>query len=154
MARRLPHLARGVRLMLDATAIDTAARTAWGEARGEGLCGMQAVLNVIGNRAAHPGWWGRDITSVCRAPWQFSCWNADDPNAGKIASLNQSDPQYRTAHELALQLVAGALVDLTDGADSYYRHGSPVPMWALPRFFIKTIGHHDFYRIGLHGDGA
>lgn len=30
--------------------IDIMARTAWGEARGEGQSGMQAVLNVIMNR--------------------------------------------------------------------------------------------------------
>jgi hypothetical protein len=34
------------------------ARTAWGENRGGGQVGLQSVINVIMNRAAHPGWWG------------------------------------------------------------------------------------------------
>lgn len=36
--------------------------------------GELAVASVIANRAAKPGWWGRDIRSVCLAPAQFSCW--------------------------------------------------------------------------------
>ncbi|MBE7619281.1 cell wall hydrolase [Komagataeibacter sp. FXV2] len=139
--------------MIDASATDTAARTAWGEARGDGLPGMQAVLNVIGNRAASPGWWGRSIASVCLCPWQFSCWNEDDPNASKCDDVTQTDPQFRVACALAAQLVAGRLADITGGADSYFAHDSMKPYWASPRFFIKTIGRQDFYRLGLNGDG-
>ena len=40
--------------------IDTLARTIWGEARGEGSAGMQAVANVVMNRAAIGGWWGNN----------------------------------------------------------------------------------------------
>ena len=47
-------------------ALDTLARTLWGEARGEGRAGMQAVANVIRNRAARPGWWGRSVVQPKR----------------------------------------------------------------------------------------
>jgi spore germination cell wall hydrolase CwlJ-like protein len=55
------------------------ARTLWAEARSQGGEGMHAVANVILNRAAQPDWWGKDIRSVCLAPYQFSCWNENDP---------------------------------------------------------------------------
>lgn len=132
-------------------AVDTAARTAWGEARGEGLPGMQAVLNVIGNRAARPGWWGHDIASVCTAPAQFSCWNVNDPNRAALLRLTLADPQFEQACTLASQLCHQMLSDLTGGADHYYDWRGAKPVWAQKKFFTKTLGHHAFYRIGLKG---
>lgn len=126
----------------------TAARTAWGEARGEGADGMQAILNVIGNRVKVPCWWGADIAGVCRAPEQFSCWDETDPNRERLLSVTLSDPQFREAVTLAHRLTAGLLVDLTGGADHYYDWRGPRPFWAEPRFFTTRIGHHDFYRTG------
>jgi spore germination cell wall hydrolase CwlJ-like protein len=134
------------------------ARTAWGEARGEGARGMQAVLNVIGNRANNPGWWGRDFVSVClmqsRGIHQFSCWNARDPNAAKINAVTASDPDLAAAILLARQLAAGTLVDITGGADSYYARGSQRPAWATSDRMTCSIGHHTFFRVGLDGHGG
>ncbi len=67
--------------------IDVLARTIWGEARGEGIAGQIAVGWCIRNRVemdlhndGRPDWWGEGYEGVCRAPWQFSCWNKNDPN--------------------------------------------------------------------------
>lgn len=127
---------------------EMAARTAWGEARGEGEAGMSAILSVIGNRAARPAWWGHDILSVCGAPQQFSCWDENDPNRAKLLAVTLCDAQYRTALELAAKLVAGSLPDSTGGADHYYDWRGPRPPWARNRYFTTRIGHHDFYRMG------
>lgn len=135
-------------------AVDIAARTAWGEARGEGVTGMQAILNVIANRASHPGWWGHDVASVCTMPWQFSCRNEGDPNLPKLKAVTDEDPLFRSATTLASRMVAGALPDITEGADSYYAIGSPKPRWAANRTPLKVIGHHAFYRLGLNGTGT
>ncbi|GBQ69836.1 cell wall hydrolyse [Ameyamaea chiangmaiensis NBRC 103196] len=132
---------------------EVAARTAWGEARGEGLSGMQAVLNAIGNRAAYPGWWGHGIAGVCLAPGQFSCWNVDDPNREKLISVDVADKVFLAALNLARRLCAAELPDLTTGADSYYAAGSRRPLWARDAFFKISIGRHRFYRVGLMGDG-
>jgi len=134
-------------------AVEIAARTAWGEARGEGVAGMQAVLNVINNRAKSPGWWGRDIASVCLTPWQFSCWNAVDPNRERLTSVTDKDALYRSAVAMAGRMAAGSLPDLTKGADSYYATDIPKPGWAVGRVPLITIGHHAFYRMGLRGNG-
>ncbi|GAN68277.1 cell wall hydrolase [Acetobacter orleanensis] len=131
--------------------VDTAARTAWGEARGEGPHGMQAVLNVIGNRAAQPGWWGHDIASVCTAPAQFSCWNKQDPNRTLLLHVAHTNAQFQQAYALASQLCSQTLSDLTGGADHYYDWRGVKPEWVQNKFFTKTIGHHAFYRIGLKG---
>lgn len=70
--------------------IDLLARTAWGEARGEGVSGMQAVINVVQNRVARGGWWGATIEDVVLKPWQFSAWNANDPNRAKLLAVDAS----------------------------------------------------------------
>ncbi|HSO43463.1 MAG TPA: cell wall hydrolase, partial [Rhodospirillales bacterium] len=68
-----------------ATAERALAATIWGEARGESEEGKLAVASVIANRATRPGWWGRDIRSVCLATAQFSCWwDAQGPRVRNI----------------------------------------------------------------------
>lgn len=133
---------------MDDTPIDTLARTIWGEARGTGGDGMRRVAAVIMNRVAHPGWWGHDISSVCLAPWQFSCRNLGDPNLPKLLAVDETDPTFRLAVAIATTAAAGKLVDLTNGADSYYANTVPVaPSWAAPPA-VKTAddGWHSFYR--------
>ncbi|GAA4475619.1 cell wall hydrolase [Gluconacetobacter asukensis] len=132
---------------------DIAARTAWAEARGEGIAGMQAVLNVIANRAARPGWWGHDIASVCQAPHQFSCWLPGDPNGPEARAVTDDDPLFRSALSMAGRAASGDLPDLTRGSDSYYATTSTRPLWAAGRVPQIIIGHHAFFRVGLTGDG-
>lgn len=136
------------------TGADIAARTAWAEARGEGIAGMQAVLNVIAHRSARPGWWGHDFTSVCRAPYQFSCWLPGDPNGPQARAVTDDDPLFRAALSMAQRAATGDLSDLTRGSDSYYATTSARPKWAVGRTPQVTIGHHAFYRVGLSGDGG
>lgn len=134
--------------------VQVAARTAWGEARGEGPSGMQAVLCAGMNRIPRLAWWGHDICSVFLHPWQFSCWNPKDPNREKLLAVTSADPQFQTALALAQRLVSGTLTDITSGADSYYDTRLPdAPPWAASRFYRCTIGHHAFYRVGPFGEG-
>lgn len=133
------------------SAPDIAARTAWGEARGEGAPGMQAVLNVVANRAAQPCWWGRSILSVCLKAEQFSCWNENDPNREKLLAVTGADPEFVTASSLAESLVAGTLADITGGADHYYSAFIAAPGWTIGRKPTAHIGHQLFYRLGPYG---
>ncbi|MBM9401533.1 cell wall hydrolase [Gluconacetobacter azotocaptans] len=113
---------------------------------------MQAVLNVIGNRAAQPGWWGASIGSCCLKPWQFSCWNRTDPNRAQLLAVTSTDPQFRIAQALASLLVASRLADITGGSDHYFAEGvDPAPVWSIDRMPRCTIGQHVFYRVGLEG---
>lgn len=138
----------------DAPTVDVIARTLWGEARSQGATGMHAVCNVIQNRARNPGWWGHDLRSVCLSPWQFSCWNANDPQAAKMRGPINDDA-FTTATELAERAVANMLADLTDGADHYYSEAIKPPSWTYgrePTFVCGEKGsRHFFYKLGLSG---
>jgi spore germination cell wall hydrolase CwlJ-like protein len=131
--------------------IDTLSRTLWGEARNQGSAGMQAVACVIINRvrtARHFGgyWWGNDIREVCHKPYQFSCWNKNDPNLQKLIAVSEEDIHFVTAKRVARRAVLGFLDDQTYGADHYHaRHVSPV--WAKGKRPTNIIGQHVFYRL-------
>jgi N-acetylmuramoyl-L-alanine amidase len=133
-------------------AVDVVARTAWGEARGCGMSGMQAVINVIQNRAKHPRWWGGDMISVCTEPYQFSCRNQDDPNAVRLMTVTRSDPWFTIALSLAQRAADGKLPDITNGADSYYARSLPTPPgWAARAQTVYSDRCHIFCCVELPG---
>ncbi len=107
---------------------------------------MQAVLCVIRNRAIDGGWWGDTYDSVCLHPYQFSCWNSNDPNLPKLKAVTSADPQFAQALALEAQLMAGTLDDITHGADSYYAVHSPEPAWAKLYKQVAVIGGQVFYQ--------
>ena len=130
--------------------IDILARTLWGEARGEGAEGMEAVANVILNRVAlarEKGgyWWGDNVIEVCQQPYQFSCWNKDDPNREKLINLDENNVYFVTAKRIATRAVLGFLGDKTKGATHYHAR-SVMPYWARSLVKIAAIGNHIFYK--------
>ena len=130
-------------------AIDVLARTLWGEARGEGSAGMQAVASVILNRVAIAkrtggAWWGNDVIGVCQKPYQFSCWNRNDPNRAKLLNVNEADIYFATAMRIARRAIAGVLDDPTMGATHYHAAGIS-PAWAHGEKPVAVIGRHIFY---------
>src|SRR5258708_7124377 len=96
--------------------LEIVARTVWGEARGEGVDGWVAVSWVIKNRAGHPGWWGRDLKSVCLKRAQFSSWNIDDRNRPKMLALATNDPLLTRIRGTVAEVLAGTVPDPTGGA--------------------------------------
>ncbi len=131
-------------------AIDTLARTLYGEARGEKVRGLEAVASVIINqveKAIKVGgyWWGNDVEGVCLRPWQFSCWNANDPNREKILTIDKSNKVFGTCLRIARRAVFGGLKDPTDGATHYHVVGL-LPAWARSQIPCAEIGHHVFYK--------
>ncbi len=142
----------GVKMEDDALAfrraleVDTLARTIWGEARGEGSAGMQAVANVVLNRVAKAGWWGDCIIAVCQKPYQFSCWNRDDPNYVRLQRIESDDLHFATALRIARRAVYGVLDDITKGADHYHASGI-YPLWTRGERPVSVIGNHIFYKL-------
>lgn len=128
---------------------DILARTLYGEARGEGLAGLEAVAAVILNRVAFSSrrgkyWWGNTVGEVCRKPWQFSCWNDNDPNSRLIALVNDDDKVFGLCRRIARRAIAGVLPDATCGA-THYHHRSLRPRWSEGKIPCAEIGHHLFY---------
>ena len=131
------------------------ARTLWGEARGEGVVGMQAVARVVINRW-RAGYRGRKtVTEVCLDPAQFSCWNADDPNRAQMLRLdrNARDPDFKDALATAADALTpasleGRVADPTLGAKHYVATTLPAslrPDWLLDKQPCAVIGRHEFY---------
>ncbi len=128
----------------DEQAVDTLARTLWGEARGEGRTGMAAVACVVLNRVARGGWWGDTIVSVCRMPKQFSCWNAGTRSLQAVQAVTPADPAFGTAIEVARQAVDGRLADFTHGA-LHYHTVDVQPRWSLGVRPCFRLGRHVFF---------
>jgi len=130
--------------------IDVLARTMWGEARGEGVTGLEAVANVVQNRvkfAQNQGgkyWWGGNIIQVCQKPYQFSCWNRSDPSYKKLIAVDDSNLYFATCLRIARRAVLGELDDHTGGA-THYHADYVAPYWAKGQTPTITIGRHIFY---------
>lgn len=140
---------------------DTAWRTVWGEARGEGDAGMLAVAWCIRNRAeldlfsdGKPDWWGEGVGGVCLARRQYSCW--DDHNRAKLLAVPGDSPVAVQAQAAVRAVLDGLVPDPTrngavsrlGGATHYYAPSLvPAPSWAKGRPRLCRIGGHDFYRV-------
>ena len=132
-------------------AIDTLARTLWGEARFEPVRGIEAVASVVLNRvalAAEKGgwWWGDGIVPVCRKPGQFPCWNPDGAEYPRLLAVKAGEPVFDTCLRVARRAVAGVLPDATHGA-THYHPASALPLWARGELPTAEIGTNLFYRI-------
>lgn len=131
--------------------VDVLARTLWGEARGEGKEGMEAVASVILNRVEVAKrldgyWWGNTIIQVCQKPYQFSCWNKLDPNFKKLMSVDENDMHFATALRVSRRALLGFIKDKTYGA-THYHTIHIMPNWAKGQKPTTRIGHHVFYSL-------
>ena len=73
------------------------AQTILAEARGDGRAGMYAVAACIKVRSQKRN---LSFKQVCLQPYQFSCWNKNDPNRKKMDFL-LTLPQAEYAWQLA-----------------------------------------------------
>ena len=136
-----------------ASAINIVARTLWAEAKGEGETGMRAVASIIWNRAySNP----ENLSKICFAPKQFSCWNAVSPltnpeyKSNKYVIKIPSDVPankrnlkiWEDCKQIATEMVEGNFspIPALKDANSYARTGK-VP-WKM--IGNVTIGNHTF----------
>ena len=111
------------------------------EARGEGKSGMYAVACVISQRAKERK---KSAAQVCLQPWQFSCWNKNDPQRPHLKKLLR--------HELApyAMMVAKNInnLDLTFTKQANHYHTKAVrPYWSKGKQPVVTIGNHLFFKL-------
>jgi N-acetylmuramoyl-L-alanine amidase len=93
-----------------------------GEARGEGLPGMRAVAQSVMNRVNHgsPHRYGSGPKEVWLRPWQYSCFNRDDPNRSKMLDFWITDAlAWEHAEQVTAEALNGTLPD-TVGAATHY----------------------------------
>lgn len=129
--------------------VDILARTLYGEARGETVRGKEAVASVVLNRVKRAKgrggyWWGDSIEAVCLKPWQFSCWNENDPNRAKILAVDETNTVFESCLRIARRAVSGCLEDITKGA-THYHVKSLTPIWTRGKAVCAEVGRHQFY---------
>lgn len=135
--------------------IDILARTIYGEARGEGIEGQEAVACVIMNRYKSRKWFCGYITSngnkipsiaqTCLKKFQFSCWNNNDPNLRKIKNVTPENKIFKQCLKIARKAVCGELKDFTNGA-VYYHTKDIKPKWVLGKTSCYEVKNHLFYK--------
>ncbi|SDY58572.1 cell wall hydrolase [Nitrosomonas sp. Nm58] len=124
-------------------AITCLARSIYWEARGKGDAGMEAVANVVMNRAGHEGF-PNTICGVVKqgheqGACQFSWWcdgRSDDA---------KEDESYAIAKEIARKALNRQLKDRTGGA-LYFHHQRVVPDWSKEYIRTVEVGEFIFYK--------
>ncbi|MCK8784339.1 cell wall hydrolase [Roseomonas sp. NAR14] len=145
-----------------AQTIAVLARTLWAEAGTRPVRAIEALAALVVNRAritAAPGevqqrarHWGQGIAGVCRAPFQFPCWNPNHPRHRAMLAVPEGDGALAICRRIAARAVAGALPDPTGGA-THYHDAAILPGWAVGEVPLAECGGMVFY--GLEGrDGA
>ena len=108
------------------------------EAGGEGTIGMEAVNEVIHNRAKKQN---KSLYQIVTAPKQFSCFNA---GIDKAIQRAKNHPKWTEA----TRILKDQLTDHTNGADHYHTLAVR-PSWGKTLLArganTVTIGHHKFY---------
>ena len=130
---------------------DILARTLWGEARGEDFIGQIAVAWTIRNRVFDgktKSWWGEGYTGVCLKPWQFSCWNEDDPNYAYLSGAKRIPALELTRARMAADHVIDSIApDPTNGATHYYATTMKrAPKWTKGAKQTLKLGDHIFFK--------
>lgn len=113
------------------------------ESSGEGDLGMQAVANVIVNRAQRNG---ISLREVVKKPRQFAVMDLYEPeDVIRLARSRVIPYQWERAKYLAVVAIRGSLPDITEGA-LYFHSGDIPPDWASTLTLTAKIGRHSFYR--------
>ena len=134
--------------------LDIFARTLYGEARGEGLEGIEAIACVIMNRYYAKKWFtgyiydkGKKIPSIaqtCLKKSQFSCWNKNDINLPLIKKVTAKDKIFQDCLLIAQKAISGELCDFTNNA-MYYHTRAIKPYWAKKKTPCYEVKNHRFY---------
>jgi len=135
----------------DSREVDVLARTLWGEARDGGPLEMVALAHLVRNRLLRAPIddergrcrFGRDLTAICRNRRDFASWN----NPALQMQVNEADPQFRRALDIAFTTLSGALgSDPTQGANFSRRTGEVAKWLKTSEVAVAIVGNREFYR--------
>jgi N-acetylmuramoyl-L-alanine amidase len=131
----------------NSAAVNIIATTLVLEAGGEGAKGMQAIANVLQNRAKARG---TTPSKEALRNMQFSMWNAYNAGTESMSDViarAKSHPLWKTAVDYAKRIAT--LTDITGGATHYYNPHKVKPSWGADSNTWKQhkdIGNHKFGR--------
>jgi spore germination cell wall hydrolase CwlJ-like protein len=133
------------------TPAEILARTLYAEVGDLPVRAIEALAALVLNRAraaAAPGGprhWGQGVAGVCRAPFQFPCWNPRHPRHARLAAPDEESASLAVCRRVALRALAGVLHDPTGGATHWHR-AEELPGWAIARVPVAEIGGLVFHR--------
>lgn len=144
--------------MANLTSQEALELTLVGEARGEPIESIVAIGSVIRNRLHNNPTKYKSYRDVCLEPFQFSCWNIDDPNKSLLDELIQKmldgqsidDPYIRQCLFIGKGIADWSLLDNTRGSLHYMTTKLLVekpPSWALKRTNELVRGNHTFFNV-------
>ena len=123
------------------------ARTAMGEARGEGQDGMVAVMWCGLNRFNAKKWFSAmTIAGTFLKRLQFDCWTPEDVNYAYVINISDDIGLFRNALQWAGQVISGMIPDPTGGATHYFDGSISPPSWALTATQTAKIGRLTFFK--------
>lgn len=116
----------------------------WMETEGEPWEGKCAVGEVMRERVKS-GRFGKSLTHVILAPYQFSGWNTKESRRIHAMLLDEEDPVFQ---ECFRAWMASEKTAYAKGATFYYNPKvvRDPPAWAMPGRFASQVGSHFFYR--------
>lgn len=134
--------------MITPADIVIAARTIYGEARGESYEGKKAVAHVLINRTDHRrGDPDHTLAATALRHRQFSAWNEGDANREKLQEIDVDDPVFRDCMRAILEALDEP--DPTKGSRHYMtvqRRARGWPgNWGEKKTPVARIGNHLFY---------
>lgn len=149
--------------MTTLTATDVLALTLWAEARSDDVEGRIAVACCVRERVhtdigrdGKPDWWGEGYIGVCRAPKQFSCWNAGtDANHLALMALVErvmrgevlADPIVRECYWIADGIIRDVVRPRVGLATHYHAQSmATYPGWTKGATLVAEVGSHLFYK--------
>jgi len=143
-------MAEGMAIPIDKLSdAEVLALTMYGEARGETFEGILAVGSVILQRVKLNHWFGKGVKGVCLKPYQFSCYNQNDPNFPKLIKIANDisackDSKFALCLGLAESLLDGSVQPNITAA--YYKVIGCKASWEAGMEKVASIGHHEFFR--------
>lgn len=83
-----------------------------------------AIASTVLNRVQHKGRFPDTIVDVILQPWQFSCFNNNDPNIDRIWKFltspgHENDVLYKKIMGMIEPVLKENTVDFSNGADHY-----------------------------------
>jgi len=120
--------------------LDVLSRTLYGESDPNNLKDAEAIASVIVNRKKLRNW-PNSIARVCLQPWQFSCWNQNDPMRERIIGVTTNDAWFRECIDIAQRAVIDDLADPTHRSTHYYATYIAKPKWAKSKKPVYAVTH-------------
>ncbi|MFN7358259.1 cell wall hydrolase [Brevundimonas sp.] len=116
------------------------------EARGEGRAGMQAVAQVVLNRARHPAF-PKTICGVVfqGASRQTGCQFSFTCNGAMRGAVSQT--AWTRARDVAARALSGEVFALV-GTATHFHTTAVSPRWRHSLLQVAQVGDHVFYRFG------